>query len=112
MSETRAARAGGRGVQAPPGPDVYDEGQLADLPWIPSHTFTSGGAVLFLHEAWCKGCGICVEVCPQGTLKLDGRDKPVVLPGMDCTGCLRCELLCPDFALLVIEPPRRARGAA
>ena len=85
---------------------MYDEGQLADLPWTPSRTYKSGGAVIFVNDAWCKGCGICVEVCPKDILGLDGRDKPVVLNGDECTGCLRCELLCPDFAMLVIEPPR------
>ena len=64
------------------------------------------GAIIFVHDGWCKGCGICVDVCPKQVLGLDGRDKPVLLDEEHCTGCLRCELLCPDFALLVIEPQR------
>ena len=96
-----------------PEPELHDEGQLADLPWAPSRTLKSGGAIIFVHDGWCKGCGICVDVCPKQVLGLDGRDKPVLLDEEHCTGCLRCELLCPDFALLVIEPQRGgARKAA
>jgi len=82
---------------------------LADLPWTPTRIFKSGGAIIFVHEGWCKGCGICVEVCPKNVLGLDGQDKPILLDEEHCTGCLRCELLCPDFALLVVEPPRGAK---
>ena len=95
-------------VKQPAGPagESFDEGQLADLPWPPTRTFRSGGAIIFVNEVWCKGCGICVEVCPKNVLGLDGRDKPILLDADHCTGCLRCELLCPDFALLVVEPQR------
>ncbi len=98
---------GGAADRAPaPAPEPDEEGQLADLPWVPSRTFKSGGALIFVNDAWCKGCGICVEVCPKTILGLDGRDKPVLLNGDHCTGCLRCELLCPDFAMVVVEPKR------
>lgn len=92
--------------------EAFDEGQLADLPWHPSRTFRSGGAIIFVNEGWCKGCGICVEVCPKKVLGLDRRDKPILLDEEHCTGCLRCELLCPDFALLVIEPQRGGQREA
>ena len=108
--------AGGKGGPAPtPQPAPDEEGQLADLPWTPTRTLKSGGALIFVNDGWCKGCGICVEVCPKTILGLDGRDKPVLLDEEHCTGCLRCELLCPDFAMVVVEPPRggsaRPRGA-
>lgn len=96
----------------PPEPEHYDEGQLADLPWVPSRTLRSGGAVIFVNDGWCKGCGICVEVCHKNILGLDGRDKPVLLDAEHCTGCLRCELLCPDFSLMVIEPQRGGQRKA
>ncbi len=98
----------GRGGAAAetPAAEPTEEGQLADLPWAPSRTLKSGGTLIFVNDVWCKGCGICVEVCPKTILGLDPRDKPILLDAEHCTGCLRCELLCPDFAMVVAEPPR------
>jgi indolepyruvate ferredoxin oxidoreductase beta subunit len=54
-------------------------------------------------EGWCKGqaCSICVRVCPERCLAIDGRDKVSVVRADACTGCRLCELLCPDFAIVV-----------
>lgn len=54
---------------------------------------------------WCKGrsCGICVRICPEEVLTF-GPDGRAVALGLDrCTGCALCQLLCPDFAVLVRE---------
>jgi 2-oxoglutarate ferredoxin oxidoreductase subunit delta len=53
-----------------------------------------------IRESWCKGCGICVEFCKPGVLAMEGLYAVVVDP-VACTGCLQCELLCPDFAIEV-----------
>ena len=59
-------------------------------------------------EHFCKGCGLCVEVCSAGKLQL--RDKPdrrgiqtvEARPDVDCTGCLQCATMCPDTALEIV----------
>ncbi len=28
-----------------------------------------------INRDWCKGCGICVELCPKKVLELDDQDK-------------------------------------
>jgi branched-chain amino acid transport system substrate-binding protein len=28
-----------------------------------------------INRDWCKGCGICVELCPKKVLELDEQDK-------------------------------------
>ena len=53
-----------------------------------------------INEAWCKGCEICVEVCPKKVLKMEDFVAKVV--DLDsCTACMLCEVLCPDFAIVV-----------
>ncbi|NLC77303.1 MAG: 4Fe-4S binding protein [Clostridia bacterium] len=58
------------------------------------------GITLVLNEQWCKGCGICVFLCPQGVLRLK-QGKAFVYEKDACIGCRNCELHCPDFAILV-----------
>jgi 2-oxoglutarate ferredoxin oxidoreductase subunit delta len=54
-----------------------------------------------INRDWCKGCGICVELCPKHVLELDDQDKVVVVRPQDCICCRLCELRCPDFAIEV-----------
>jgi indolepyruvate ferredoxin oxidoreductase beta subunit len=60
-------------------------------------------ATLEIVEAWCKGraCAICVRACPERCLDIDATDKLRVVRPEACTGCRLCELLCPDFAVMV-----------
>jgi 2-oxoglutarate ferredoxin oxidoreductase subunit delta len=54
-----------------------------------------------INRDWCKGCGICVELCPKKVLELDEQDKVTVVRPQDCICCRLCELRCPDFAIEV-----------
>lgn len=60
-----------------------------------------------VEHSWCKGCHICVGVCPRRVLEVDETRfvrafHPVIVSRPeDCTGCLLCELLCPDLAITV-----------
>jgi len=55
----------------------------------------------------CKGCHICISVCPHGVLKksevVDNRGffLPIVADLDACKVCKLCELECPDFAISV-----------
>ena len=51
----------------------------------------------------CKGCELCVSVCPKKILKLDEENvnkkgyHPVTCTNMDeCIACASCALMCPD----------------
>ena len=68
----------------------------------------------------CKGCQLCVHVCPQGVLKMsdDYNVKgyhPVMLDESEnfCTGCSVCAVICPDVVFTVFRMPvkRKARPA-
>ncbi len=56
--------------------------------------------VKVLHEDWCKGCGICVYVCPKNVLCIE-EGKVKILSPDDCIACKVCELSCPDFVLKI-----------
>jgi 2-oxoglutarate ferredoxin oxidoreductase subunit delta len=58
--------------------------------------------VVLLHPDWCKGCGICVELCPVNVLALE-NEKVVIKDGAKCIGCDICELICPDFVIKVVK---------
>jgi 2-oxoglutarate ferredoxin oxidoreductase subunit delta len=60
-------------------------------------------AEIDLRQKWCKGCGICVALCPKGVLALDARGKIVVLDINRCNKCRMCEMHCPDFAISIGE---------
>ncbi|HIY15348.1 4Fe-4S binding protein [Alistipes sp. An66] len=55
----------------------------------------------------CKGCGVCVSVCPCDVLALsaevNGKGYPVArMANPDaCTGCASCAVICPDSVITV-----------
>jgi len=56
------------------------------------------GKPVFNRE-WCKGCGICVEFCPEDALALDEMQKSNLAYPDKCNSCGMCELRCPDLAI-------------
>ncbi len=60
------------------------------------------------NEERCKGCGLCVSVCPQKIIALQ-KDKlnskgfhPAGILEMErCTGCTLCATICPDVVITV-----------
>ena len=70
------------------------------------------GIEITIDRLWCKGCNICVVMCPVDALKMiDAPDKwegsEAVVKDIDaCTGCMVCEVQCPDFALEVFKPQK------
>lgn len=63
------------------------------------------GKVKFDIET-CKGCELCIEACPQGSLQLSPKINAqgyhyAVLIQDNCTGCTNCALVCPDAVITV-----------
>lgn len=62
-----------------------------------------------IDDKRCKGCAICVQVCPKHSLAVQDRYNaagyfyPARREGAECTGCGVCVHLCPDFAVTVYE---------
>ncbi len=63
--------------------------------------------IVHIIDDRCKGCGFCVEFCPQGTLTISSRTNakgyhpPEIVPDIHCINCGLCTLLCPDFAIFI-----------
>jgi len=55
-----------------------------------------------INREWCKGCGICVAMCPKHVLELDSKEKAVAVRTEDCIACQLCEEVCPDLAIEVV----------
>ncbi len=54
---------------------------------------------IVINEAWCKGCGICIALCPKEALAEDQMGKAVWKDPAVCVRCGMCELRCPDLAI-------------
>ena len=58
---------------------------------------------VIIDKKWCKGCSLCVGICPKHVLELDEQVKSEPVRIGDCIGCRQCENVCPDFAMTVKE---------
>jgi len=62
---------------------------------------------LWVDERYCKGCLICVDICPTNALQqsqginVKGYVTPVEKDMNQCKICGLCELMCPDFAIAI-----------
>jgi 2-oxoglutarate ferredoxin oxidoreductase subunit delta len=62
----------------------------------------------------CKGCGLCVAVCPEKILRLSesfnrqGQHFAVCFDQGRCTACTSCAVMCPDCAIRVWRDLRAA----
>jgi len=60
---------------------------------------------LFIVADRCKGCGFCIEFCPNGVLvesiefNRKGYHPPEIRRQMECNHCGICEVICPEFAI-------------
>ena len=57
---------------------------------------------------YCKGCGLCVSVCPRGIVELDesrtnrkGYHPAGVTDISRCVACASCAKICPDSIITV-----------
>ncbi len=57
----------------------------------------------------CKGCGLCVAICPKSVLELSrevntkGYFPVFQARPQDCVYCAMCCVMCPDVAIEITE---------
>jgi 2-oxoglutarate ferredoxin oxidoreductase subunit delta len=66
----------------------------------------------------CKGCGLCVDVCPKNVLEIakeantKGYQPAFQARPEDCVFCAICCTMCPDVAITINEIAAAASGGA
>ncbi|MHC4725746.1 MAG: 4Fe-4S dicluster domain-containing protein [Planctomycetota bacterium] len=56
----------------------------------------------------CKGCGLCVMVCPKGCIVVSEKSNkngffPAQADNTECTGCAACAIICPEAIIEVFR---------
>ena len=63
--------------------------------------------MVYIDKEACKGCGICIAVCPKNILTFTkdlnqkGVPYPIIIDESKCILCENCMIYCPDFAVVV-----------
>jgi heterodisulfide reductase subunit A-like polyferredoxin len=66
---------------------------------LASKTIYTSAVVAYGHDAYCTGCGVCVEVCPFGAANLDAKTGKAQINPAQCKGCGLCVASCRSGAL-------------
>lgn len=67
-----------------------------------------------IDEERCKGCGLCVSVCPKNVLEISGSvSAKGYFPAYQarpekCIYCATCCRMCPDVAITITETVEEA----
>jgi Na+-translocating ferredoxin:NAD+ oxidoreductase subunit B len=102
--------------QCPPGgaEGVQRLAALTGMPTIPlDPAFGHEGprSVVFIDEAWCIGCTLCIDACPTDAIVGSNKRMHTVIEA-DCTGCELCLPVCPVDCIVVENASETATGWA
>lgn len=62
---------------------------------------------VIIDQEFCKGCSLCIRICPREVLGLSNRFNsvgyyPAVVESAEkCNGCGFCAQVCPEVAISV-----------
>jgi 2-oxoglutarate ferredoxin oxidoreductase subunit delta len=79
---------------------------------------------IIINTERCKGCGLCVAVCPKGNIITSKKSNksgyfPAESSNDECTGCALCAIICPEVVIEVFreedvpadKPDKKSRQA-
>ncbi|MCL2525554.1 MAG: 4Fe-4S binding protein [Coriobacteriia bacterium] len=65
---------------------------------------------IVVDEFYCKGCDLCVVVCPENIMAMDhsrltakGYHPAMQTDASKCNACTNCAIICPDVAITVYK---------
>lgn len=102
--------------QCPPG-GAEGIRRLANLTGLPEHPLNpANGAesprtVVFIDEAWCIGCTLCIDACPVDAIMGANKLMHTVIEPY-CTGCDLCLPVCPVDCIVSENASGSATGWA
>ena len=102
--------------QCPPG-GIAGVQRLAALtgraakPLNPDHGAEGSRTVVFIDEAWCIGCTLCIKACPVDAIVGTNKLMHTVIEPY-CTGCELCLPVCPVDCIEVETVSGSATGWA
>ena len=73
------------------------------------------GGEIVIMETRCKGCGFCVEYCPNDVLRLSdkynekGYHPPEIINADACGYCGFCQMLCPEFGIFIVREDEESK---
>ncbi|MFP4477579.1 MAG: ferredoxin family protein [Desulfatibacillaceae bacterium] len=76
---------------------------------LDAETITVIRGDVHIIEDRCKGCGYCIEYCPNRVLEFSkkfnqkGYHPPFANKPDMCVNCHYCEIICPEFAIYSVE---------
>lgn len=59
--------------------------------------------MLRIDHSLCTGCGVCVDACPPGAIRLDHEANVATIDPALCNACLVCLDACPHSAIQQAE---------
>lgn len=73
---------------------------------LKAETIETAKGFFSVFPVYCKGCGLCIEKCPQKCIswseQLGVYGTPTIKTDPDvCSTCGICETVCPDCAISV-----------
>jgi Na+-translocating ferredoxin:NAD+ oxidoreductase subunit B len=70
------------------------------IPLNPAHGAEGPRKVMFVDEAWCIGCTLCIEACPVDCIVGAPKAMHTIIEDL-CTGCELCLPACPVDCIAV-----------
>ena len=67
---------------------------LPELPLNPNNGVEAPRSVVYIDEAWCIGCTLCIDACPVDAIMGANKLMHTVIEHY-CTGCDLCLPVCP-----------------
>ena len=81
------------------------------LPLNPEFGTEGPRSVVWIDEAWCIGCTLCLDACPTDAIMGSNKRMHTVLEA-HCTGCELCIPVCPVDCILIENASEQRTGWA